>query len=72
MRAILRTPADPEAIARLSKNPRYNSTLRTTCVATMLAGGHAYNALPQSAEAVLIAGSSPRAIHRRTLSAPTR
>ena len=51
MRAILKTPADPEAIARLSKNPRYNSTLRTTCVATMLAGGHAYNALPQSAEA---------------------
>jgi acetylornithine deacetylase/succinyl-diaminopimelate desuccinylase-like protein len=51
MRAILKTPPDPEAIARLSKDPRYNSTLHTTCVATMLAGGHAYNALPQRAEA---------------------
>jgi acetylornithine deacetylase/succinyl-diaminopimelate desuccinylase-like protein len=51
MRAILKTPPDPEAIARLSTDPRYNSTMRTTCVATMLSGGHAYNALPQRAEA---------------------
>jgi acetylornithine deacetylase/succinyl-diaminopimelate desuccinylase-like protein len=32
-------------------NPSWNSTLRTTCVATMLAGGHALNALPQLATA---------------------
>src|ERR1700761_6353174 len=51
MRAILQTPPDEAAIARLSKDPRYNSTMRTTCVPTMLAGGHAYNALPQRAEA---------------------
>jgi acetylornithine deacetylase/succinyl-diaminopimelate desuccinylase-like protein len=51
MRAILQTPPDAEAIARLSKDPRYNSTMRTTCVATKLAGGHAFNALPQRAEA---------------------
>jgi len=51
MRAILAQAPDPAAIARLSKDARYNSTLRTTCVATMLAGGHAYNALPQRAEA---------------------
>ncbi len=51
MRAILGTPPDEAAAARLSKDPGYNSTLRTTCVATMLAGGHAYNALPQRAEA---------------------
>jgi acetylornithine deacetylase/succinyl-diaminopimelate desuccinylase-like protein len=51
MRAILTATPDQAAVARLSKDPRYNSTLRTTCVATMLAGGHAYNALPQSAEA---------------------
>ncbi|MGC1389081.1 MAG: M20/M25/M40 family metallo-hydrolase [Steroidobacteraceae bacterium] len=51
MRAILATPPDPAAIERLSKDPRYNSTMRTTCVATMLAGGHAPNALPQRAEA---------------------
>ncbi len=42
---------DPAAIARLSANPVYNALLRTTCVATMLAGGHAPNALPQRATA---------------------
>jgi acetylornithine deacetylase/succinyl-diaminopimelate desuccinylase-like protein len=51
LRAILASPADPAAIERLSKDARYNSTMRTTCVATMLSGGHAPNALPQSAEA---------------------
>ena len=34
-----------------SSNPNWNSTLRTTCVATMLSGGHAANALPQLATA---------------------
>ena len=51
MRAILANPPDPAAIARLSKDARYNSTMRTTCVATKLSGGHAFNALPQRAEA---------------------
>jgi acetylornithine deacetylase/succinyl-diaminopimelate desuccinylase-like protein len=51
MRAILLSPPDARAAERLSKDPRYNSTLRTTCVATMLEGGHAPNALPQSAAA---------------------
>jgi acetylornithine deacetylase/succinyl-diaminopimelate desuccinylase-like protein len=51
MRAILRTPPDAEAIARLSLDARYNSTIRTTCVATRLSGGHANNALPQLAQA---------------------
>ncbi len=51
LRAILASPPDPAAIERLSKDARYNSTMRTTCVATMLSGGHAPNALPQSAEA---------------------
>jgi acetylornithine deacetylase/succinyl-diaminopimelate desuccinylase-like protein len=51
IRAILATPPDPAAVQRLSQNPRYNSTMRTTCVATMLSGGHAFNALPQRAEA---------------------
>ncbi len=51
MQAILTTPPDAQAIARLSEDPRYNSTLRTTCVATMLSGGHAPNALPQKAQA---------------------
>ena len=51
MRAILNTPPDPKAVERLSKDPRLNSTMRTTCVATMLSGGHALNALPRRAEA---------------------
>ncbi len=51
IRAVLATPPDPAAIQRLSQDPRYNSTMRTTCVATMLSGGHAVNALPQRAEA---------------------
>lgn len=43
--------ADPAAIERLSDNPVYNSTFRTTCVATLLQAGHAANALPQRATA---------------------
>ncbi len=53
IRAMLRTPPDAAAIARLSKNPRFNSTMRTTCVATRLSGGHADNALPQTAQALV-------------------
>jgi acetylornithine deacetylase/succinyl-diaminopimelate desuccinylase-like protein len=53
MKAILREPPDPAAIARLSANPANNSTFRTTCVATMLDAGHAPNALPQRARATV-------------------
>jgi acetylornithine deacetylase/succinyl-diaminopimelate desuccinylase-like protein len=49
MRAIVANPGDAAAAAVLSKNPAWNSQLRTTCVATMLDGGHAQNALPQRA-----------------------
>jgi acetylornithine deacetylase/succinyl-diaminopimelate desuccinylase-like protein len=51
MRALLKDPTDAKADAVLSRDPLYNSMLRTTCVATMLKGGHASNALPQTAEA---------------------
>ena len=44
-------PKDEAAAATLSANPSYVGQLRTTCVATMLEGGHAPNALPQSAAA---------------------
>jgi len=49
--AILKNPADPEAVSRLSEDPFDNATIRTTCVATRLSGGHANNALPQTAQA---------------------
>jgi acetylornithine deacetylase/succinyl-diaminopimelate desuccinylase-like protein len=51
MKGILEDPPSKEAIAQLSAIPRYNATMRTTCVATRLAAGHANNALPQSASA---------------------
>ena len=51
LRGVLKTPPDATAVARLSEDPLYNSTLRTTCVATMVSAGHAPNALPQRAEA---------------------
>ncbi len=53
MKAILRTPPDLAAAARLSRDPLDNATLHTTCVATRLAAGHANNALPASATAIV-------------------
>ena len=53
MRAVVGNPHDEAVVARLSALPQYNAQLRTTCVATMLSGGHAENALPQSATAVV-------------------
>jgi acetylornithine deacetylase/succinyl-diaminopimelate desuccinylase-like protein len=52
MNAFLKDPNDLKSIALVSaKDPSWNATLRTTCVATMLDGGHATNALPQRARA---------------------
>jgi acetylornithine deacetylase/succinyl-diaminopimelate desuccinylase-like protein len=51
LKAAAKTPPDAGAVARLSESPMYNTLLRTTCVATMLSGGHAPNALPQTARA---------------------
>jgi acetylornithine deacetylase/succinyl-diaminopimelate desuccinylase-like protein len=51
MKAVAKQPPDPAAAKRLSESPYFNSLLRTTCVATMLSGGHAPNALPQTARA---------------------
>jgi acetylornithine deacetylase/succinyl-diaminopimelate desuccinylase-like protein len=52
MKGFLREPNDSRAIGLVAaKDPGWNATLRTTCVATMLDAGHATNALPQRARA---------------------
>lgn len=52
MRAVARPATDMAAAGRLSASlPYYNAQMRTTCVATLLEGGHAPNALPQLARA---------------------
>jgi acetylornithine deacetylase/succinyl-diaminopimelate desuccinylase-like protein len=70
MRAILKSAPDPKAIERLSRNATDHSVMRTTCVATRLAGGHANNALPQRAQATvncrILPGHSPEEV-RNTL-----
>ena len=67
MRAVARATPDLAAAARLSASlPYWNSMMRTTCVATRLAGGHAQNALPQLATANvncrILPGESPGAV----------
>jgi acetylornithine deacetylase/succinyl-diaminopimelate desuccinylase-like protein len=51
MRAIVAPTPDAAAVDRLSKIVQFNAQMRTTCVATMLQGGHAINALPQTVSA---------------------
>ena len=54
MRAVAAQPMDTVAAAALAAaNPYWNSVMRTTCVATRLDGGHADNALPQRASALI-------------------
>jgi len=53
MLAFSRNPADEAARATLLASPTTANLLSTTCVATMLKGGHAENALPQSATATV-------------------
>lgn len=53
MHAVAQSPPDLAAAERLSQNVRLNAQLRTTCVATLISGGHAENALPQRAKATI-------------------
>jgi acetylornithine deacetylase/succinyl-diaminopimelate desuccinylase-like protein len=72
MRAVARIPIDRDAAARLSARlPYWNSMMRTTCVATRLAGGHANNALPQLATANvncrILPGVAPESVRTRLI-----
>ncbi len=49
MRRFAENPDDKEASDYLSNDPEYVGIVRTTCVPTMLRGGHVENALPESA-----------------------
>lgn len=51
MRAFVANPADKAAIETLAASPAYVGQIGTTCVSTMVSGGHALNALPQRATA---------------------
>ena len=77
MEAMTRTPLDPAAVKRLEGHMFYNAMLHTTCVATMLDGGHAENALPQRAGVAIQCRMMPdeteaqtRALIEKTLADP--
>lgn len=53
LRALANNPDDAAALATVTADPTWNAMIRTTCVATTLAGGHATNALPQRATAIV-------------------
>ena len=67
-RALLHDPIPQDSLARLSAEAAINAQLRTTAVATLLDGGHASNALPQSAVATvnvrMLPGSDPQEVLR--------
>jgi len=68
MKAVAANPPDQVAVGRLAESSYYNALMRTTCVATMLEGGHAENALPQLARAVvncrMLPGSDPKELQQ--------
>lgn len=68
IRGVLQTPPDAAALKQLSEDPINNAIVRTTCVATRLQGGHANNALPQTARANvncrILPGHSPEEVRQ--------
>ena len=68
MARVVADPTDADAIATLRAQPQYVGTLGTTCIPTMLSGGHAENALPRAVTAVvncrIFPGHTPSEIMR--------
>ncbi|HKU15621.1 MAG TPA: M20/M25/M40 family metallo-hydrolase [Steroidobacteraceae bacterium] len=68
IQGILQTPPDAQSLQTLSADPIDNAIVRTTCVATRLYGGHANNALPQTARANvncrILPGHSPEEVRQ--------
>lgn len=69
MRALVANEGDAAAAATIAKDPALNARMRTACVATLLEGGHAPNALPQRATANvncrILPDESPAGVLRR-------
>ena len=69
MSAFAKDPKDAKAAALLTTDPNYNGVLHTTCIATMLSGGHATNALPQRARANvncrIFPGTTPEQVRQK-------
>ena len=69
MAAFARDPGDAKAASVLATDPKYNAAMRTTCVVTLINGGHATNALPQHVTANvncrIFPGTSAQAVHDR-------
>ena len=53
IRKLLADPLDPAANAALDRQVSWRAMLRTTCIPTQLEGGHAVNAQPQRARAII-------------------
>jgi acetylornithine deacetylase/succinyl-diaminopimelate desuccinylase-like protein len=72
MKAVAAT-GDSAAVDRLKKDPSLNGTFHTTCVATMINGGHAPNALPQHVTANvncrIFPGHAPEEIRQQLIQA---
>jgi acetylornithine deacetylase/succinyl-diaminopimelate desuccinylase-like protein len=70
MKAVAASPPDPAGVKRVQESPYLNALLRTTCVSTRMEAGHADNALPQKARALvncrLLPGHDPEDV-RKTL-----
>jgi carboxypeptidase PM20D1 len=71
MRRYAENPKDKKAVAALRSDPEYVGQVGTTCVATMLSGGHALNALPQRASVSvncrIFPGVDPKEIEAKLL-----